>query len=135
MWNKFYKKVASWRRKSTLMKIYRGSGLRKEAVTKEWTSFCFNYLKLLSLPMVRKIIFYLICRIYLKLSIKQTPPQRETTIYHSNASDFSGSIWSKHLSCCMCNVLPLTFPMERRELLWDPLEACSNVYGMAVVRV
>lgn len=79
-------------------------------------------------------MFFFSWRMYLELIMKETT-QRKTIIYHSNAFDFYGSILSKHLTSYICNILPLTFPMAGRELLCDPLVACSNVYGMTVVRV
>lgn len=62
--------------------------------------------------MVRKMFFLFEEQTHLKLSIKQTATtERKTTMYHSNASYFSGSMLFKYFTCYIFNVLPITFPV------------------------
>lgn len=52
---------------------------KKQSVVREWMS-CFIYLKWLTLHIVRKIKFFFIWRIYLKLSVKQSQKRKPLRI-------------------------------------------------------
>lgn len=103
---------------------------KKQSVIREWMP-CFIYLlKVINFTYGYENNAFLCLKDVSKTQCK-TITEKEITTYHSNASYSSGSMSSKHPTCCVCNALPLTCPVER--LPGDPLGACSSVSGTANV--